>query len=65
MWGLNPRPWAHKTHALPTELNEFFYDLYKKDNIFICLFFKSICFIFIIIQILKMIISIYINGTIT
>ena len=23
MWGSNPRPWAHKTHALPTELNEF------------------------------------------
>ena len=22
MWDLNPRPWAHKTHALPTELNE-------------------------------------------
>lgn len=22
MWGSNPRPWAHKTHALPTELNE-------------------------------------------
>ena len=22
MWDLNPRPWAHKTRALPTELNE-------------------------------------------
>ena len=25
MWDLNPRPWAHKTHALPTELNEHMY----------------------------------------
>ena len=23
MWGSNPRPSAHKTDALPTELNEF------------------------------------------
>ena len=23
MWDLNPRPPAHKTSALPTELNEF------------------------------------------
>ncbi len=21
-WGSNPGPWAHKTHALPTELHE-------------------------------------------
>ena len=40
MRGSNPRPWAHKTHALPTELTELdaiIMNLNKDQIFFNCL----------------------------